>query len=217
LIKGGVGFVMVTKLFGKKLGMTRYFLEDGRSIPVTVLKVGPCVVIQKKTVQKEGYNAIQLGFEPKKESRVNKPMKGHFAKVGKGCFAFLREVKVENPDEFELGQEIKADIFKPGELVKVTGRSKGRGFAGVMKRWGFSGGPQTHGSRSHRIPGSIGMCATPGRVYKGRKMPGRMGNQRVTVKNLQVIDVRPEIDVVVVKGAVPGSRNSFIEISKISS
>jgi len=205
---------MVNKLLGKKLGMTRYFLEDGKCIPVTVLKVGPCVVIQKKTVDKEGYNAIQVGFEPKKESRVNKPMRGHFKKAGKGCFAFLREIRVDDPDKFELGQEIKADIFKVGDLVNVSGKSKGRGFAGVIKRWGFSGGPQSHGSRSHRVPGSIGCCATPGRVYKGRKMPGRMGNRRVTVKNLRVVDVRPEMDIVVVSGAVPGSRNSLIEIAK---
>ena len=208
---------MVNKLFGKKLGMTRYFLEDGKCVPVTVLKVGPCVVIQKKTINKEGYNAIQVGFDPKKEKRVNKPLKGHFEKAGKGCFAFLREIRVDDPDKFELGQEIKADIFKIGDKVNISGKSKGRGFAGVMKRWGFSGGPQTHGSRSHRVPGSIGCCATPGRVYKGRKMPGRMGNKRVTVKNLQVVDVRPDMDIVVVSGAIPGSKNSFIEITKVNS
>ncbi len=207
---------MVNRLVGKKLGMTRYFLEDGKCIPVTILKVGPCFVIQKKTVQKEGYNAIQIGFEPKKESRINKPMKGHFEKAGKGFFVFLREIRVDNPDNFELGQEIKANIFKVGDMVNVSGNSKGRGFAGVMKRWGFSGGPQTHGSRSHRIPGSIGCCATPGRVYKGRKMPGKMGNRRVTIKNLKVIDVRPEMDILVVSGAVPGSKNAIIEISKVN-
>ncbi len=207
---------MVNKLFGKKLGMTRYFLEDGRCVPVTVLRVGPCYVIQKKTVEKEGYNAIQVGFEPQKESRVNKPMLGHFKKAGRGCFKYLREIKVDNPDEFELGQEIKVDIFKVGDIVNVTGTSKGRGFAGVLKRWGFSGGPAAHGSRFHRTTGSIGMCATPGRVYKGRKMPGRMGNQRVTVKNLKVLDVRPELNVLVVSGSVPGSRNSFVEVTKVS-
>jgi len=214
LILGGNDFVMVSRLLGKKLGMTRYFLEDGKCVPVTVLRVGPCIVIQKKSAEKEGYNAVQLGFEPKKDSRVTKPLKGHFGKAGKGCFAFLREVRVDNPDSFELGQEIRADIFKVGDLVNVSGKSKGRGFTGVIKRWGFSGGPQTHGSRSHRIPGSIGCCATPGRVYKGRKMPGRMGNKKVTIKNLRIIDVRPEIGIVVVSGAVPGSRNSLIEIYK---
>ncbi len=205
---------MVTKLFGKKLGMTRYFLEEGKSVPVTVLKVGPCVVIQKKTVENEGYNAIQVGFEPQKEKRVNRPLKGHFDVAGKGYYKFLREIRVDEPDNFELGQEIKSDVFNIGDLVHVTGTSKGRGFAGVMKRWGFSGGRKTHGSRSHRIPGSIGCSATPGRVQKGRKLPGHYGNQRVTVKNLRVVDVRPEMDVVIVQGAVPGSRNSFVEIRK---
>ncbi len=205
---------MVEKLFGKKLGMTRYFLEEGRSVPVTVLKVGPCVVVQKKTAQKEGYNAIQVGFEPQKESRVNKPLKGHFNAAGVKPFRYLREIKVDDPEGFELGQELKADIFQIGDVVHVSGLSKGRGFSGVMKRWGFSGGRKTHGSRSHRIPGSIGCSATPGRVIKGKKLPGHYGNQRVTVKNLVVVDVRPEFDVVVVKGAVPGSKNGLVEIRK---
>ena len=205
---------MVNKLFGKKIGMTRYFLDEGRSVAATVLKVGPCVVTQKKTTDKEGYNAIQVGFEPQKENRVNKPLKGHMAKAGAGFFKVLKEIRVEDPGSFELGQVIKADVFSIGDIVHVSGNSKGRGFAGVMKRWGFSGGRKTHGSRSHRIPGSIGCSATPGRVHKGRKLPGHYGNQRVTIKNLQVIDVRPEMDVVVVKGAVPGSRNSLVEIRK---
>ncbi len=205
---------MVKKLFGKKIGMTRYFLDEGRSVPATVLKVGPCVVTQKKTVDKEGYNAIQVGFEPQKEGRVNKPLKGHMSKAGAGYFRILREIRVEDPGPFELGQVIRADMFNIGDTVHVSGASKGRGFAGVMKRWGFSGGRKTHGSRSHRIPGSIGCSATPGRVHKGRKLPGHYGNEKVTVKNLKVIDVRPEMDVVVVKGAVPGSRNSLIEIRK---
>jgi len=205
---------MVNKLLGKKIGMTRYFLEEGKSVAATVLKVGPCVVTQKKTAEKEGYNAIQVGFEPQKESRVNKPLKGHLDKAGAGYFKVLREIRVDDPEPFELGQVIKADVFNIGDTVHVSGTSKGRGFAGVMKRWGFSGGRKSHGSRSHRIPGSIGCSATPGRVHKGRKLPGHYGNQRVTVKNLKVIDVRPEMDVVVVKGAVPGSRNSLVEIRK---
>ncbi len=205
---------MVNKLFGKKIGMTRYFLDEGRSVTATVLKVGPCVVTQKKTADKEGYNAIQVGFEPQKENRVNKPLKGHMAKAGAGYFKVLKEIRVEDPEPFELGQVIKADVFSIGDVVHVSGNSKGRGFAGVMKRWGFSGGRKTHGSRSHRIPGSIGCSATPGRVHKGRKLPGHHGNQKVTIKNLRVIDVRPEMDVVVVKGAVPGSRNSLVEIRK---
>ena len=206
---------MVSKLFGKKLGMTRHFLEEGKSVPVTVLKVGPCVVIQKKSNEKEGYGAIQVGCEAQKEIRVNKPLRGHFKASGKGCFAYLKEIRVDDPETFELGQEIKSDIFNIGDLVHISGTSKGRGFSGVMKRWGFSGGKKTHGSRSHRIPGSIGCSATPGRVQKGKKLPGRMGCQRVTIKNLRVVDVRPEMDVILVEGAVPGSRGGLIEITKV--
>jgi large subunit ribosomal protein L3 len=206
---------MVKNIYCKKLGMTRYFLEEGKSFPVTILKVGPCVVIQKKTKERDGYEAIQVGFEPQKEQRINKPLQGHYKAAGDRFFKNLREIKVENADEFELGQEIKADIFSIGDMVHVTGLSKGRGFAGVMKRWNFSGGRKTHGSRAHRVPGSIGASATPGRVYKGRKMPGHMGNKQVTTKNLKILDVRPEMDIIALKGAVPGSRNSIIEISKI--
>jgi large subunit ribosomal protein L3 len=206
---------MVNKLIGKKLGMTRIFLDEGKSIPVTVLKVGPCVVLQKKTLEKDGYDAIQIGYEPQKETRVNKPLKGHFEAAAKGCFAHIKEIRVENTDEFELGHEIKSDVFEAGDRIQISGISKGRGFTGVMKRWGFAGGNKTHGSRSHRVPGSIGCSASPGRVMKGKKLPGRMGHQRVTIKNLRVVDVRPEMDVVLVKGSVPGSSNSLIEISKV--
>ena len=206
---------MVKKMIGKKLGMTRYFLDEGESIPATMVKVGPCVVIQKKTREKDGYEAIQVGFEVQKENRINKPLKGHLGAAGDKYFVHLREIRVESAEEFELGQEIKADIFEIGELVQVTGRSKGRGFSGVIKRWGFSKGRETHGSRSHRIPGSIGSSAAPGRVHKGRKLPGRMGFQRTTIKNLKILDVRPEMDVIALKGSVPGHRNSIIEITKI--
>ncbi len=207
---------MTNKLFCKKLGMTRHFLEEGKSVPVTVLKVDPCVVTQKKTQEKEGYNAIQVGFEPQKQGRINKPLRGHFDKATKGkYFAYLREIRVDDLDSFELGQEIKSDFIDAGDRVHVTGISKGRGFSGVTKRWGFSGGKKSHGSRSHRIPGSIGSSATPGRVQKGKKMPGRMGYQRVTLKNLLVVDVRPEMNVILVGGAIPGSRNSFVEVLKV--
>ncbi len=205
---------MVTKLLGKKVGMTRMFLEEGRSVPVTVLKVGPCVVTQKKTSEKEGYDALQIGYEPCKEKRLNKPLRGHFMASGKGGFAHLREIGVENTQAFELGQEIKSDIFAPGDNVHVSGKTKGRGFTGVVKRWGFGGGKKTHGSRSHRVPGAIGSCTFPGRVQKGKKLPGRMGHQRKTIKNLMVVDVRPDMDIVLVKGSVPGSNNTLIEISK---
>jgi large subunit ribosomal protein L3 len=205
---------MVKKLFGKKLGMTRHFLEEGRSVPVTVLKIGPCFVIQKKTIEKDGYNAIQIGYGPQKENRVNKPLRGHFKAAGERYFTHLKEIRVNDPETFEIGQEIKSDVFGVNELVHVSGTSKGRGFSGVIKRWGFSGGRKTHGSRSHRIPGSIGCSATPGRVQKGKKLPGRMGCQRVTIKNLKVVDVRPEMNVVLVEGAVPGSPNGLVEICK---
>jgi len=206
---------MVKTLFGTKMGMTRYFLEEGRSIPVTILKLGPCVVIQKKTSEKDGYNAIQVGFEPRVEKRVNKPMKGHLKVAGDKMFRYLKEIRVENPDQFELGQELGADVFAIGEKVAVRGRSKGRGFAGVVKRWGFSGGKDTHGCRAHRVPGSIGTNTTPGRVVKGRKLPGRMGYRHLTVRNLKVLDVRPEMNVIALVGAVPGSRNTVIEVTKL--
>ena len=207
---------MVTKLIGKKLGMTRYFVEEGRSVPVTLVKTGPCVVVQKKTVDRDGYEAIQVGFDvQEKELRVNKPLRGHFAKSGGKLYRHLRELRVDKADEFEIGQEIKADIFSIGELVSVSGRTKGRGFAGVIKRWGFSGGKDTHGTRSHRVPGSIGSNTDPGRVFKGKKMPGRLGFERRTIKNLMVLDVRPEMDVIAIRGAIPGSRNSILEITKV--
>jgi large subunit ribosomal protein L3 len=206
---------MVDMIFGKKLGMTRYFLGEGECIPVTLVKVEPCMVIQKKTSEKDGYDAIQVGFEEKKENRLNKPLRGHFEVAGEKYFSHLREIKVSDANEFKLGQEIKADIFQIGDSVKVSGKSKGRGFTGVMKRWGFRGGRKTHGSRSHRVPGSIGASATPARVRKGKKMPGRMGDQRTTLKNLKILDVRPEMNIIALKGTLPGSRNSIIEISKI--
>ena len=206
---------MINKFFGKKLGMTRYFIDEGRSVPVTIVKVEPCVIIQKKTLEKNGYEAIQIGFETQKEKRINKPLRGHFKAAGDRFFSNLREIRVDDIDEYKLGQEIKSDIFEVGETVNVSGKSKGRGFAGVMKRWGFSGGKATHGSRSHRIPGSIGASATPGRVFKGKKLPGRMGFQKTTIKNVKVLDVRPEEDIIALKGALPGSKNNIIEIKKL--
>jgi large subunit ribosomal protein L3 len=206
---------MVDKIYGKKIGMSRYFVEEGRSVPVTIVKIEPCVVIQKKTTLKDGYEAIQIGFSEEKENRTNKPMKGHFQKAGTQYFNYLREIRVEDSGEYELGQKVDNNIFQPGDLVNVAGKSKGRGFAGVMKRWGFSGGRKTHGSKSHRIPGSIGTTTTPGRVMKGRKLPGRMGYQNTKIKNLKVIDIRPERQIIAIKGALPGGFNTIMEISKI--
>jgi len=207
---------MVKGILGKKIGMTRVFHENGESIPVSVLEVGPCYVIQIKRIEKEGYNAIQIGFQPKKDKRLNKPLLGYFKAAGKGGFAFLREMRVDDVDSFELGQEINNEMFNVGDLVAVRGISKGRGFTGVVKRWGFSGGDTSHGCRSHKVPGSIGASATPSRVMKGTKLPGRMGNQRVTVKNLRVVDVLKEKNLILVKGAVPGSRGGLLEV-KINS
>ncbi|HJX33820.1 MAG TPA: 50S ribosomal protein L3 [Desulfatiglandales bacterium] len=207
---------MINRIFGRKVGMTRYFLDEGACVPATVVKVEPCVVIQKKTMKKDGYEALQVGLqEQKKEDRLNRPKRGHLKNTGGKFFMHLKEIRVNDTSEFELGQEINADIFQIGESVKVSGKSKGRGFAGVVKRWGFSGGKETHGCMSHRVPGSIGTSATPSRVAKGRKLPGRMGYQRITIKNLKILDVRPEMNIIALKGALPGSRNSIIEISKI--
>ncbi len=205
---------MSTGLIGKKLGMTQVFARDGRRIPVTVLKVGPCVVLQKKTIESDGYNAIQLGFEQIPARKCTKPMLGHFRKAGKGAFRKIAEFRVEDIDNYELGQEIDVSIFNIGEKVSVTGTSKGKGFQGVMKRHGFAGGRASHGSMSHRRPGSIGQCADPSRVFKGKKMAGRMGGERVTVKNLEVVEIDKDNNLLLVKGAVPGANNNFVLIRR---
>ncbi len=205
---------MVNALIGKKLGMSQLFSPDGEATPVTVIQVGPCTVTQIKSVASDGYNAVQLGFGEKKPQRTKKPLLGHFKKSGKGPFAVVREVRVDDVGEFELGQEVSADIFQVGELVHVVGKTKGKGFAGTIKRWNFSRGPMSHGGMNKRAPGSIGCSATPARVIKGRKMPGQMGNRRATVKGLMVVDVRPEENIILIRGAVPGGRNGVVFIKK---
>ena len=207
---------MVQSLMGIKLGMTRIFMGEGVAVPVTVLKVGPCRVVQKKEEGRDGYTAIQLGFFPKKEKRTTKPLLGHFKAAGVDPMAHLKEFPVDDANDYELGQELGVSLFEPGDVVHITGNSKGRGFAGVMKRHGFSGGRASHGCKTHRSPGSIGCSAYPSRVMKGKKMPGHMGNQKTTIKNLLVLDVRPEQDLMIVKGAVPGSRNSLVTVRKVS-
>ena len=202
-------------LIGKKLGMTGLFLPDGRYVPVTVIEAGPCVVTQIKTAEKDGYNALQLGFGEKKESRVNKPLKGHFSKGAAGAFDTLKEFAVGDPAEYDLGQKITLEMFNVGERVNVIGTTKGRGFAGVMKRHGFHGGRKTHGSHSHRIPGSVGCSASPSKIIKGKKMPGRYGNARQTVRNLEVVDIRPEDNLILIKGAVPGAKSGLVTINKL--
>ncbi len=205
---------MSNGLLGKKLGMTSVFGHDGRYLPVTVIEAGPCTVTQIKTRATDGYNALQLGFGEKKKSRVNKPLQGHFAKSGEQCFAYVGEFRVDNPDEFAVGQEITLDMFSVGDQVEVSGKTKGRGFSGVIKRHGFHRGPKTHGNRNYRLPGSIGMSAWPSKVAKGKKMPGRYGNARQTIKNLEIVDIRPEDNLILVKGAVPGPASGRIEIKK---
>ena len=207
---------MISGLMGKKVGMTRLFLEEGRAVPVTVLLVGPCQVIQVKEDAKDGYNAVQVGFGHKKEKRVNKPRSAHFKKAGVEPMAHLKEFRVDDTSEYEQGQTIGAEIFTIGEKVDIRGRSKGMGFQGVMKRWGFSGARASHGvHRVHRSPGSIGCSATPSKVIRGKKYPGHKGNNQVIVKNLEVVDVRPEDNLIMVKGAVPGSRNSLVTVHKL--
>ena len=205
---------MCRGLLGKKLGMTSLFLPDGRYIPVTVIQAGPCVVTQIKTEAADGYNALQLGFDEKRASRTNKPMKGHFVKSGGTCFAHLREFAVDDPSGFDLGQNIGTDLFQVGEKVEVVGTTKGRGFAGVMKRHGFGGGKQTHGSKTHRIPGSVGCSAWPAKVWRGKKLPGHYGVDRKTVRNLEIVDIRPDQNLILIKGAVPGTKSGLVQINK---
>ena len=201
-------------LLGKKLGMTGFFTPEGSYLPVTVIEAGPCVVTQIKTKATDGYDALQLGFGEKRKSRVNKPLQGHFKKSGKQCFRYVREFTVEDPAAYNLGQEITVDMFKVGDRVDVVGTTKGRGFAGVIKRYGFHRGPMTHGSRNVRRPGSIGCSAWPAKVIKGKKMPGQYGNDRKTIRNLEIVDIRPEDNVILIKGAVPGAESGLMAVHK---
>lgn len=198
-------------ILGKKVGMTQIFSPEGRAIPVTVVEAGPCLVIQKKTVATDGYNAIQLGFAVQKERLVKKPMKGHFAKAGVKPFKFLHEVRIEENEDFTLGQELKADVFAAGEYVDVTGTSKGKGFAGVIKRWNFNRAPMAHGSMYHRRTGSLG-ATDPARVFKGRRLPGRLGGVQTTIQGLQVVKVDPERNLLLIKGAIPGANGGYVVV-----
>jgi large subunit ribosomal protein L3 len=200
-------------IIGRKVGMTRIFNEDGKVVPVTVIEAGPCPVVQVKTKDHGGYDAIQLGFGARKEQRTSKPLMGHFRKSGVAPVTVLKEVRLDDASAVEVGSQVKADIFKVGERVKVTGFSKGKGFQGVVKRWGFGGGPDSHGSKAHRQGGSIGQCATPAKVWKNRKMPGHTGNRRVTVKNIEVVQVDPEKNLIAVRGAVPGHVRSYVLVT----
>ncbi|SHO44980.1 50S ribosomal protein L3 [Desulfopila aestuarii] len=200
-------------ILGKKIGMTRVYSELGQAIPVTVVEAGPCKILQVKTVATDGYNAIQVGFANKKAQRVNKPDAGHFKKSDSEGFYHIREFRVADAAQYTVGQEISvSELFKVGDVVHVQGTSKGKGFQGVMKRHGFGGGRDTHGSMFHRAPGSIGTSAWPSRVVKGKKMPGQMGNQTVLKKNAIVIDIRADENIVLLKGPVPGAQNGLLKI-----
>ncbi|WP_333861057.1 50S ribosomal protein L3 [Clostridium sp.] len=203
---------MKKAILGKKLGMTQIFNENGKVIPVTVIEAGPCVVVQKKTEEKDGYKSIQIGFGDIREKLVNKPLKGHFAKSGVSLKRFLKEFKLDNIDEYEIGQEIKADIFAEGDRIDVSGISKGKGFQGVIRRWNAQRGPMSHGSKFHRAVGSMGASSDPSRTFKNKKMPGHMGNKNTTVLNLQVAKVIPEKNIILIKGGVPGPNKSFVSI-----
>lgn len=206
----------MTGLIGKKIGMSQLFDDTGNVIPVTVVETGPCVVVQKKDVARDGYNALQLGFGKQKNQRVNRPLRGHMAKAEKGSFRVLREFRVDDVSGYEVGQELTVtDLAKPGDLVDVTGTSKGRGFAGVMKRWDFSGFSRTHGTHEYfRHGGSIGNRSYPGKVFKGKRMAGHWGNERVSIQNLQVVEVRPEENLLLVKGAVPGANGGVVLVRR---
>jgi large subunit ribosomal protein L3 len=197
-------------LLGKKLGMTQIFSEDGRKIAVTVVKAGPCVVLCKKNVAKDGYNAIQLGFDEADSSRETRARIGHCKKAGKGVMKHLREFRIEECEQYSIGDILSVNLFSSGEFIDVTGISIGKGYQGVIKRWNFQGGRSTHGSRFHRAPGSIGCSATPSRVLKNKKMPGQLGNSRITVQRLQVVRVDEADNLILVKGAVPGASNGLV-------
>ncbi len=200
-------------LLGKKIGMTRVYNDMGAVIPVTVIEAGPCKVLQVKSESIDGYNAIQVGFGAKKAKNVTKPLAGHFSKADAEGFYNIREFRIQNPDDYTAGQDISLDeLFKTGDIIDVQGTSKGKGFQGVMKRHGFKGGPGGHGSKFHRAPGSIGCSAWPARVVKGKKMPGRMGNDTVLKKNVLVVDVRSDDNIILVKGPVPGAKQSLLKL-----
>ncbi|MGN7457588.1 50S ribosomal protein L3 [Paenibacillus pasadenensis] len=200
-------------ILGKKIGMTQVFTAEGNVVPVTVIEAGPCVILQKKDQENDGYEAVQLGFSDKKEKNATKPAIGHAKKANTAPKRYIREIRGINLGEYEVGQEIKADVFTEGEFVDVTGVSKGKGFQGVIKRWGQSRGPMAHGSRYHRGPGSMGSIQA-NRVPKGKRLPGHMGHETITIQKLEVVRVDAERNVLLVKGSIPGPRNSFVKIKQ---
>lgn len=205
---------MTVGILGKKIGMAQIFEEDGKLIPVSLIEAGPCFVLQVKTPETDGYQAIQLGFSQKKQHKANRPDLGHFQKAGVKPLKFVREIRIGPQEEYKIGQEILVDIFSPGDYVDLTGTSKGKGFQGGIKRWHWKGGPGAHGSMHHRAPGSIGASSFPSRVFKGQHLPGHMGQDKVTVQNLEVVRVDRQNNLLAVKGSVPGSKGSLLVIRK---
>jgi len=202
-------------ILGRKVGMTQVFNDNGEAVPVTVIEAGPCYVVQLRVPEKEGYRAVQLGFESVKPRKLTQGQRGHLDKAGVPALRYLREFRMRENESYEVGQQVEVDIFQPGERVDVVGTSKGRGFAGVVKRHGFKGGPHTHGqSDRERAPGSIGACASPGRVWKGMRMPGHMGSRRVTSQNIEVVLVDPDRNLLAVKGSVPGASGGLVVIKE---
>jgi len=201
-------------ILGKKIGMTQLFKEDGSVLPLTLIEVGPCYVLQVKTEASDGYKAIQVGFDPKKENRVIKPLKGHFAKAKVKPVRFIKEIRVDSTDQYKVGQTLTVDIFQEKDLVDVTGVSIGKGFQGGVKRWGWAGGKKTHGSMHHRAPGSIGQSSYPSRVFKGQHLPGRMGGETKTIQNIEIVKVDKEANLLAVKGSIPGHKNSYLIIKE---
>ncbi|MBN2796167.1 MAG: 50S ribosomal protein L3 [Clostridia bacterium] len=201
-------------IIGKKIGMTQVFTEEGKVVPVTVVEAGPIFVTQIKTTETDGYNAIQVGFENKKKNHINKPEQGHFEKAGLDVKKYVQEFRVEDPSAFSIGQEIKVDVFAAGQTVDVTGTSKGKGHAGVIKRWNSSRGPMTHGSKHRRRPGSIGNASYPGRVVKGMTMSGHMGHATSTVQNLEIVSIDVERNLLLIKGAVPGPKKGLVTVTE---
>ena len=203
---------MKKAILGKKIGMTQFFRTDGTMIPVTVIEAGPCPVIQKKTVETDGYEAVQVGFCEIRESLSNKPIKGHCQKAGVKTMRYFKEFKLDDAASYEVGQLIKADVFAEGDKVDVTGRSKGKGFAGAIKRWNQARGRKTHGSHSYRVAGSMGACTYPGEVFKTKHLPGHMGSETVTVQNLEVVKTDAERNLILVKGAIPGAKGTLVAL-----
>ncbi len=199
-------------ILGKKVGMTQIFTEEGNVVPVTVVEAGPCVVVAKKTIESDGYNAIQVGFGAVKENRVNKPEAGHFKKAGVEMKKVLREFRTDDVDSYEIGQEIKADVFENGDIIDVTGTSKGKGYAGSIKRYGQHRGPMAHGSKYHRGPGSMGTRIA--KIYKGHHMPGHLGNVRKTIQNLRIVGVDAERNMLLIRGSIPGANGQVVTVKK---